>query len=303
MTKPERMVPDADDLNNGAVSVYGQDDAMDDFPVLKAFQQYIDAEQARARKRLVSLGIFFSILMGAIIGIFVMILLRVSDRNQALNDRLVEFAMKERERQQQQAPVVVQPPAQQDNSAIMTLTAKIEGMQKELMASQQKALEQQKAFEAELARQAKLKATPPAPSQEQLEIERLKALLKAEQDRTAAEKAKQREAELEAYRREHYPELYGLKKAKPEIRKRPVIRDPDDVPLGKKGAIRYFDDDEDLEDDEIEADEPKPAKRSPKVIPVKKEVQEKAKEEPPSPPKPYVIPVDLKGSSSTWRLP
>ena len=51
-----------------AVSVYGQTaDAMDEFPVLKAFQQYIDAEQAKARKRLISLGIFFAILTGAVI--------------------------------------------------------------------------------------------------------------------------------------------------------------------------------------------------------------------------------------------
>jgi hypothetical protein len=31
-----------------AVSLYNND-AMDDFPVLKAFQQYIDAEHAKAR--------------------------------------------------------------------------------------------------------------------------------------------------------------------------------------------------------------------------------------------------------------
>ena len=59
-----------------AVSVYTQD-AMDDFPVLKAFQQYIDAEQAKARKRLLSLGIFFGILTGAIIAVFVVMLLTV----------------------------------------------------------------------------------------------------------------------------------------------------------------------------------------------------------------------------------
>ena len=29
------------------ISVYGQDNALDDFPVLKAFQQYIDAEHAK----------------------------------------------------------------------------------------------------------------------------------------------------------------------------------------------------------------------------------------------------------------
>ena len=47
-----------------AVSVYSQD-AMDDFPVLKAFQQYIDAEQAKAQKRMTTLCIFFALLMAA----------------------------------------------------------------------------------------------------------------------------------------------------------------------------------------------------------------------------------------------
>ena len=34
---------------------------MDDFPVLKAFQQYIDAEQAKARKRMAIMGIFATV--------------------------------------------------------------------------------------------------------------------------------------------------------------------------------------------------------------------------------------------------
>ena len=40
---------------NTAVSVYDAGNAMDDFPVLKAFQQYIDAEQAKAQKRMLFL--------------------------------------------------------------------------------------------------------------------------------------------------------------------------------------------------------------------------------------------------------
>ena len=49
----ENSIPEVDPAipPRNAVSVYSQD-AMDDFPVLKAFQQYIDAEQAKARKRL-----------------------------------------------------------------------------------------------------------------------------------------------------------------------------------------------------------------------------------------------------------
>ena len=103
--------------DTNAVSIYGQE-GLDDFPVLKAFQQYIDAEQSKARKRMIMLCLFFGFLMTIVIVVF-MIMLREADernqlllrdataQNQALNDKLVEFAMKERERQ----PVVVQPQA------------------------------------------------------------------------------------------------------------------------------------------------------------------------------------------------
>ena len=64
-----------------SVSVYGSADAMDDFPVLKAFQQYIDAEQAKAQKRMTTLCIFFAIIMASAIGVFVVILMRMSQRN------------------------------------------------------------------------------------------------------------------------------------------------------------------------------------------------------------------------------
>ena len=93
--------------DTNAISIYGHE-GLDDFPVLKAFQQYIDAEQAKARKRLVAMGVFFGILMGAVIAVFVAMLFVMSQRNQQLNDRLVEFAMRDRDRQSA-APVVVQP--------------------------------------------------------------------------------------------------------------------------------------------------------------------------------------------------
>ena len=57
-----------------AVSIYGQGDAMDDFPVLKAFQQYVDAEQAKAHKRMMTVCIFFSILMIIVISVFMVII-------------------------------------------------------------------------------------------------------------------------------------------------------------------------------------------------------------------------------------
>ena len=128
-------------IPRNAVSVYTQDSGMDDFPVLRAFQQYIDAEQSKARKRLVTMGIFFTLLIGAVIAVFVVMLATLSQRNQLLNDRLVEFAMSDRNRQQS-APVVVQSsPQPSDNGALQVLVAKLEEMQKNLAERDRKAEE------------------------------------------------------------------------------------------------------------------------------------------------------------------
>lgn len=195
-----------------AVSVYGgAGDALDDFPVLKAFQQYIDAEQAKARKRLLALGVFFGVLMLAVIAIFVVLLVSVSSRNQLLNDRLVEFAMKERGAVT--APVVVQPP--QDSAAVLAFTTKLEEMQRKLAEAQAKA--DKAVAEAEASRAAQQAAAdaakPKAPTAEELEIQRLKAALAAEKEKVAEEQKRRREEELEAYRRKHYPELYAPRRS------------------------------------------------------------------------------------------
>lgn len=189
-----------------AVSVYGgAGDAMDDFPVLKAFQQYIDAEQAKARKRLLAMGVFFGALMLVVIVIFVALLVSVSSRNQQLNDRLIEFAMKDR---QPSSAVVVQPP--QDSAAVLALTAKLEALQRKVSEAQSKA-DATIAEAAEKARQAAAEAAKRQATEtaEQLEIRRLKAQLEETQKKAAAEREKRREEELEAYRRKHYPELYA----------------------------------------------------------------------------------------------
>ncbi len=203
-------------FNNRAVSVYGSGDALDDFPVLKAFQQYIDAEQAKARKRLLAMGVFFGALMLVVIAIFVVLLVSVSSRNQQLNDRLIEFAMKDRPTG---SAVVVQPP--QDNTALLTLTTKLEDLQRKLSETQAQA--DKAVAEAEKkAQQAVEAAKPPEPTAEELEIRRLKAQLAAEKEKAAAERERRREEELEAYRRKHYPELYETKRpATQEVRKTP----------------------------------------------------------------------------------
>lgn len=195
----------SDDLNNvspgNAVSLYGQDDAMDDFPVLKAFQQYIDAEQAKARKRMMILCAFFGMLMMIVVSVFVVLLVNVSQRNQSLNDKMLDYVMKDHERRTSGSAVVVQP--SQDSSAIIALTTKLEEMQKKLSDSQAQA-----ATAAQAAAKAAEDTRPKPPSAEQLEIQQLKALLNAEKEKAKIDKERQHREEIERYRRKHYPELY-----------------------------------------------------------------------------------------------
>ena len=327
--KPDVDMPEFDrETPNGALRVYG--DAMDDFPVLKAFQQYIDAEQAKARKRLLSLGIFFGILTGAIIAVFVVLLMLMTSRNQQLNDRLVEYAMKDRDRQ---APVVVQP--NQDNSAVAALTAKLDALQKKLDEAQAKA-EKDAAVEAERARLSALEAAAKkGPSAEELEIQRLNALLAAEREkaqeqarlekeRAAAEKERKRQEELEAYRRKHYPELYGLPKTLPrqqrlapsaktqKLAERAVYDEEEDDLPDDDSAINYFDD---LDDDTPSSStvkspsrsvkppsRPKPKAQAPKTSSQTQTAAPKVEEKQPTE-TPYEIPVEVKGKNSSFRIP
>ena len=306
-----------------AMSVYSQD-AMDDFPVLKAFQQYIDAEQAKARKRLLSLGIFFGILTGAIIAVFVVMLLNMTVRNQQLNDRLVEFAMKDRDRQ---SAVVVQPP--QDNSAIVALTAKLDELQKKLDESRAKA-EKEAAVAAERARREAAK--PKGPTPEELEIKRLTALLNAEREKAAekeriekekvrlekekaaAEKERKRQEELEAYRRKHYPELYGLPKTLPKRHRLArsaadsvVSDDEEDLLPDDDSAIDYFDEAADIPAPSAKRSKPKaaPAKAAPakKAPPKAKAEQASVPVKAAEPEELYEIPVEVKGKKSNFRIP
>lgn len=70
-----KAIPVTPDANS--VTLYGNQDAMDDFPVLKAFQQYVDSEQAKAHKRLMTVCAFFTILIFFIIGVFIFVVLNI----------------------------------------------------------------------------------------------------------------------------------------------------------------------------------------------------------------------------------
>jgi len=252
---------------SNAVSVYGQE-GLDDFPVLKAFQQYIDAEQIKSRKRMVALSVFFAVLMTLVIAIFLFVLKDVSEKNQSLNDRLLEYVMRDRDRQ----PVVVQPAAAVQQTASGNEAA-LKAMTETLVALQKQIVEQ---GQAKAAPQPAAVAEPERPTREQSDLqkkldsdaEKLKKAqeqLKAERVKMAAEKERLRKEEIELHRRRLYPEYYarldaeaaaatGGEKAAaaPAVRPAKPAAKPAERPSAarKSGPIDYFaaygDDDEDV---------------------------------------------------------
>ena len=220
----DHNIPDVDTgIPGGAVSLYGGQDGLDDFPVLKAFQQYVDAEQAKARKRMIQLCIFFAVLMSVVIGIFVTLIIGITNRNQALNDRLVEQALKDRQ------PVVMPQPAAPSagEEALRAMADSMSNMQKQLIEQQSRLAEQQlKLAEQAVKNAAAATAAAPQPAppvahpasnpnaeqsaakaaEEKLKSAREK--LKAEREAIAKERESLRMQEIELQRRRLYPELY-----------------------------------------------------------------------------------------------
>lgn len=259
--------------NTNAVSIYGQE-GLDDFPVLKAFQQYIDAEQNKARKRMIMLCVFFGFLMTVMITVFLFVLKDVSGKNQSLNDRLIEYVMKSNDRHN---VIVQQPaPAPANDAALKAMTDTLVALQKQMSEQQEKAVAARLAA-AQAAAQAEAPAEPTkaqAALQRKIDseaqrLEKETARLKAEKEKLAAEKEKLRQQEIELHRRRLYPEYYekleggSADPATPRARQQPRAPQPENPSATAKkssGAIRYFDayaDDEDaskkLNDDDIDA--------------------------------------------------
>ena len=292
-------MPEIDpEIPEHAVSVYAQSDgAYEDFPVLKAFQQYIDSEQAKARKRMLLLCAFFGGLMFVVISVFVVLLISASSRNQLLNDRLVEYAMKDRDSRPGASSA---DRSSQESSAVLALTAKLEDLQKKLEENKVSTAKIVSDATARAERAEAEAAKPKGPTPEELEIARLKALLATEREKMAVEREKQRQAELEEYRRKHYPELYEKKapvkedvQAKQEdVKKAPkksasdeLLEEVDQI-LNESKAVSYF-------DDEAEAE----------AAPAKKAKSPSRPQPQPAPKKEFSIPVEVRGSSSRWNVP
>ena len=210
---------------DNTLSILPSDGASNEFPVLKAFQQYIDAEQAKARKRMLGLSVFFIILLVVVVVTFVLVLTTVVNRNQALSDKLLDYALKEREKSVQ----VVQPPVQQpivpqtapQPSVQDLLKPFIERLEREQAAMKAMYEKQQKEAEARYEMQRKESAARYEKQQKEAEAkaaarelardeEIRKAKLELEKERARAKKENDRQAEIERQRRRLYPDYYRM---------------------------------------------------------------------------------------------
>lgn len=201
-----------------AVSLYGDSAGIDDFPVLKAFQQYIDAEQAKARKRLVWICSIFGVLTILIVLAFAAIIatlsskwddrsLALNQRNQELNDRLVEYAMKERDRAATAANEKTAA-ATRDDASTRILADTLSTLQKQLAEQQKRMDERNASVKTDHREQSRLdveRAELDRQRQEDAEkLKRARALLAAERERL-------HQQEIELQRRKLYPEYYRAK--------------------------------------------------------------------------------------------
>ena len=285
------------EIPKNAISVYHQDNNMDDFPVLKAFQQYIDAEQSKARRRMVSLCIFFGVLMTIVIAIFMYMLRETTVRNQQLNDRLVEYAMRDRQPivMPTPQPAVESPAAVSANEAAMrAMTDTLVALQKQIVEREQERRQMTapefKAPEPSIPPPQPEVVQMPAPSAEELDLarknreaeeklKRARALLDAEKKKLAEERERLRQEEIERHRRRLYPEYYAAKdkeaeqpKAVPPPPKKQITDDDIadilrevDAHASEFGGDDSFDDMEDAieyfnEEDEAHAPSPSSAK-------------------------------------------
>ena len=180
---------------DNTLSIIPSDGATNEFPVLKAFQEYIDAEQAKARKRMLGLSVFFIVLLLVVVATFVLVLTTVVNRNQALSDRLLDYALKERERIVQTVPAPPSPVPQVSAQEILKpFIERLEREQAALKASYEK---RQKEAEARAAAQEAARNEEMRKVRAELEKER--ARVKKENDRQEA---------IERHRRRLYPDYY-----------------------------------------------------------------------------------------------
>lgn len=122
----EPFRPQVDPLPSaGIVALHGGASQLspEAFPVLKAFQEYLESERQRASRRVIVLSCIFSAVIVFVLGAFVMIYLKAQDRQDSLLQAVITQAS---QHQNQPAPqVVVSQPATPQQPSIQEITSLI----------------------------------------------------------------------------------------------------------------------------------------------------------------------------------
>ena len=214
-----------------ALRIFDQANGMNDFPVLKAFQEYIEAEQARARKRTLGLSIFFIVLLVVVVVTFSVIMAAVinrdqqslqaiATRNQALSDKLLDIALRERTPAAQPVVNVQQPPAavhpDTGAQALKPVLDRLESLTEALKKQPAGTAPQPVPMVQPAAPQPLPAAVSPeleAARRQQDELARQRAAVAAERARLREEQEQLRRERIEQHRRRLYPDYYAREDA------------------------------------------------------------------------------------------
>lgn len=224
-----------------ALRIFDQANGMNDFPVLKAFQEYIEAEQARARKRTLGLSIFFIVLLVVVVVTFSVIMASVINRdqqslqaiairNQALSDKLLDIALRERTPAAQPVVNVQQPPAavhpDAGAQALKPVLDRLESLTEALKKQPAGTAPQPVPMVQPAAPQPLPAAVSPeleAARRQQNELARQRAAVAAERARLREEQEQLRRERIEQHRRRLYPDYYAREDAQKTAAELPTL--------------------------------------------------------------------------------
>lgn len=224
-----------------ALRIFDQANGMNDFPVLKAFQEYIEAEQARARKRTLGLSIFFIVLLVVVVVTFAVIMAAVINRdqqslqaiairNQALSDKLLDIALRERTPAAQPVVNVQQPPAavhpDAGAQALKPVLDRLESLTEALKKQPAGTAPQPVPMVQPAAPQPLPAAVSPeleAARRQQDELARQRAAVAAERARLREEQEQLRRDRIEQHRRRLYPDYYAREDAQKTAAELPTL--------------------------------------------------------------------------------
>jgi hypothetical protein len=147
---PPKQTPDpsayeASEPGGGLVAMYNAASHAggDSFPVLKAFQDYIEAERSQARKRVMQLSIFFAVLMCVVVTGFLIAGIFMLRNMTTVQGKLLDVALAQREAPAPvaPAPILQAPPVAQPSPVLEESVRQMSRATTELQSSMDRKLD------------------------------------------------------------------------------------------------------------------------------------------------------------------